>query len=462
MAAMATRHYFGTDGIRGVAGELPMTADFALRVGMATAEMLRSTGIDRPHIAIGRDTRRSGSMLAQALSAGLMARGAEVSMLGVCPTPAVAYLLRTLSADVGIVISASHNPFEQNGLKFFDAAGEKFSDSLEEKLEQLLESLISAPHLSHLPPRSAQAIGSYHEQPHSRDDYLAFLQAQAPRLAGLRLAIDCANGASSAFAHDLFSACGAEVQTIHADPDGSNINVACGSTHPQTIADYVRSQGCDVGISFDGDADRVLFVDRYGRLADGDHMLAICALQQQVPGVVSTLMSNLGVEHFLAEHNITLWRAAVGDRYVHALLQSKGLTLGGEPSGHMLFLDKAPTGDGMLSALQVLHALQVSDTRLEHWIERIPFYPQVLLAVAVPEAYKAHILSLPQVQDALQHAQAQLADQGRLNVRPSGTEALIRVMAEGADADAVHAIAERLAAVVAKAAEESGDQPRSS
>ena len=441
-----SRRYFGTDGIRGVAGSTPMTAEFAFLVGVAAAEALKGAGRAAPTVLMGRDTRRSGQMLTAALSAGLTSRGARTTELGVLPTPGVSFLCRSLGAAAGVVISASHNPFEDNGIKFFSADGEKLSDTLEHEIEDYLE------RAGALPPVTGADIGTmarYNRQ--EGHAYRDFLVASGPDLGGLKIGLDCANGAAYELAPEVFTLLGAETHVIHAEPDGVNINTGCGSTHPEAIQHFVREQGLDLGVTFDGDADRALLVDRSGHLITGDHMLAICALYRHEQAVVSTVMGNLGVEHYLERRDVRFHRAAVGDRYVHEMLRAKGLSLGGEQSGHVLFLDKAPTGDGILSALQTLAAVQGSGMGLETWFDEIVMYPQTLLNVRVAPEVKAGLAEHAQVVAALEHASARLNGEGRVNVRPSGTEPLVRVMVEGRDQLEIEQVARDIAAVVEQA-----------
>ncbi len=441
-----SRHYFGTDGIRGVAGTSPMTAEFAFLVGVAAAEALKGAGRDTPTVLIGRDTRRSGPMLLFALVAGLTSRGAHAVELGVMPTPGVSHLCRSLGAAAGVVISASHNPFADNGIKFFSADGEKLSDALEAEIETHIDQAQA------LPPVTGADIGSFERYDRaSGHEYRDFLVASGPDLNGLKIGLDCANGAAYKLAPEIFTLLGADVRVINAEPDGLNINTACGSTHPEAIANFVQSEGLDLGVTFDGDADRALLVDRSGRLISGDHMLAICALYRHEQAVVSTIMGNLGLEHYLERHGVTFHRAAVGDRYVHEMLRTKGLSLGGEQSGHVLFLDKAPTGDGILSALQTLAAVQGSSKSLEVWFDEITMYPQTLLNVRVDPLVKARLAEHQQVMAALQAASLRLNGEGRVNVRPSGTEPLVRVMVEGRDQVMIEQVARDIAAVVERA-----------
>jgi phosphoglucosamine mutase len=444
MTSMADRRYFGTDGIRGIAGEHPMTGAFAFRLGVAAAEGLRRRGASRPHVVVGMDTRRSGPMLAHAVAAGLASRGADVTWLGVMPTPGVSYLASALEADAGVVVSASHNPFRDNGLKLFNGSGEKLSDALEEEIEALLDLDLDA-----LEPVMGSAVGSATRYRTDDGHYLQHLLANAPYLDGLRVALDCANGASHQIAPRVFEKIGARLDLIHARPDGENINVGCGSTHPETVRERVVEHELDVGVTFDGDADRALLVDRRGRLVTGDHILAICALTAGDTEVVATLMSNLGVERYLQERGVTMHRVQVGDRYVHEELTRRGLRLGGEQSGHVLFLDLAPTGDGILTALQLLAAVRKSGKPIEAWLDEIPVYPQRLVNVRVPATSKGEVIESAAVRDAVEAARSRLGETGRINLRPSGTEPLVRVMVEAED----EALVERLVGEVASAVE---------
>jgi phosphoglucosamine mutase len=443
------KRYFGTDGIRGVAGEMPMTAGFALHVGVALAEVLTDGQGD---VLVGCDTRRSSDMLVHALAAGLTSRGANVRLLGVLPTPAVSFLTRTTDAAAGVVVSASHNPFEQNGIKVFQGNGKKLSDALEHAIEAAIDAAHQDASNGSLARVTGSQIGRSDFAEGLREQYLESLLTDAPDLTGIKVALDCANGAAFASAPHAFRALGADVTVINDAPDGNNINVNCGSTHPQAFQALLESGDFDVGVTFDGDADRALLVDKRGRLVTGDHILALCALARHETTVVSTLMANLGLEHFLAERGVNLLRTQVGDRYVYEALEAQKLTLGGEQSGHVLFLDRAPTGDGVLTALQTLAAVNALGESLEHWVDALTLYPQTLLNVPVDAALKAHIAEHDMVKAALQQAEADLAGWGRINVRPSGTEPLVRVMVEGSDAVRMQSIAERVAAAVARVA----------
>lgn len=424
-----------------------MTAAFALHVGAALADVL---GSGHTEVLVGCDTRRSSDMLTHALAAGLTARGVNVRLLGVVPTPAVSYLTRTTDAAAGVVISASHNPFAQNGIKVFQADGKKLSDALECAIEDAIDSHMTA-HTTGSPV-TGNHIGRSTGAAGLRDQYLESLLTAAPDLTGMNIALDCAHGAAFETAPYVFRMLGANVQVINDTPDGSNINVNCGSTHPQALQTFVTEGDVDVGISFDGDADRALLVDQQGRLVTGDHILALCALARHETTVVSTLMANLGLEHFLAQHSVNLLRTQVGDRYVYEALEQHQLSLGGEQSGHVLFLDHAPTGDGVLTALQTLAAVNALGQPLEHWVDALRLYPQTLINVPVDATLKAHIAEHDVVRAAVQQAETDLAGWGRINVRPSGTEPLVRVMVEGSDAVRMEQIAQRVAAAVARVA----------
>jgi phosphoglucosamine mutase len=435
-----SRQFFGTDGVRSVAGSPPLTAAWTLRLGQAAAEVFKRQS-RRPSVVIGKDTRQSGDMLEAALAAGLTAQGVNVIHLGVMPTPGVSYLTRQLGASAGVVISASHNPFADNGIKFFGASGEKLTDALELEIESLLE--------SDLPNATGTALGTVTDYREAERLYSSFLLEIAPDLSGLKIALDCANGATHRLAPKIFGRAGADVFALYTNPDGRNINTGCGSTHPENLQKIVREMGFDVGVAFDGDGDRCLMVDNTGALVDGDHMLYINGVTRGEPTVVATLMSNMGLEVKLRQHGIHLERTNVGDRYVHERLLEKGLTLGGEQSGHTLFLDSAPTGDGMLSALLTLKAVQQSGKTLQQWREEMPLFPQTLVNVRVTD--KA-IAKHQEVQAALHSVEAALEGRGRVNLRPSGTESLLRVMVEGESQNEIAELAERVASVIRRLA----------
>lgn len=446
------KKYFGTDGIRGRVGTLPITPDFMMRLGYAAGRVLVGGSrhdADVPTVLIGKDTRISGYMLEAALEAGLAAAGVDVVLTGPMPTPAVAYLTRALRAQVGMVITASHNPYEDNGIKFFSAAGIKLPDATELAIEAELErpmQLVTTAELGKA-RRIADAAGRYIE----------FCKSTFPNaldLRGLKIVLDCAHGATYHVAPPVFHELGAEIVTIGNQPDGLNINLDCGSTHTAAMREAVVAQQADLGIAFDGDGDRVVMADCSGRLLDGDQLLYIIALHRQrrqtlQGGVVGTLMTNLALEHALERAAIPFARAQVGDRYVLELLNQRGWQLGGESSGHILALDKHSSGDGIIAALQVLCALRESGKTLQESSAELELYPQVLVNVAVEQRVE---LDNPIVQDAVRLAEEKLAGQGRVLLRASGTEPKIRVMVEGQSHDQVQTLAERIAAAVRQVA----------
>jgi len=426
-----------------------MTAEFAVRLGMAAAETLKGHGVTRPRFIVGMDTRQSSPMLAHAVTAGITARGGDVHWLSVMPTPGVAYLTRALEGHAGVVVSASHNPFTDNGIKFFNHDGEKLPDDLEASIEARLQMDTGNPEAV-----TEGAIGHSSRYRRQGGEYESFLLENAPYLDGLRVGLDCANGASFEIAPYIFNKIGARLDVINADPDGRNINLDCGSTHPGRLRMRVQELGLEVGVSFDGDGDRAILVDSRGRLVSGDHILAICALSRGEREVVGTVMSNLGVESYLGDRGVTLHRTQVGDRYVFQELRHRRLQLGGEQSGHVIFLDKAPTGDGILTALQVLAAVRKSDTPLERWLDEIPIYPQTLVNVRVDPARKHDLAGHQAITQVVEQAEEKLAGKGRINLRPSGTEPLIRVMVEGPDEGIIDDIAREVAAAVTRVAEQ--------
>jgi phosphoglucosamine mutase len=440
--------FFGTDGIRGRAGQPPLDPATVQRVGRA---IVRALGVDGPRVLIGRDTRESGPAIEQHLAAGLAAEGAQVESAGVIPTPAIAHLARKRSGmrrrgyHLGVVISASHNPYEDNGIKVFGGAGRKFSAELEEKTEAAIDSLEG-------PLLNAPSV-------HQRDLSRAYLHHltgsyDGPPLAGLHLAVDCANGATSFFARPLFEGLGARVTAIADQPDGRNINRDCGATSPECVADLVRRVGADAGLAFDGDGDRCILADETGKVIDGDHVLFLTARYLQGTGrlqggaVVATVMSNVGLEIALGKLGIPLVRAAVGDRNVLEEMERRGANLGGEQSGHVIFLDHEPTGDGLLTALKVLEVVRHAGRPLAELGSELPVYPQVLRNVRVRE--KKDIETIPEVRQALDRARSALDGRGRLVVRYSGTEPLLRVMAEGPDEAEVRALTEHIVTCVAQ------------
>ncbi|QFP77278.1 phosphoglucosamine mutase [Deinococcus sp. AJ005] len=435
------RKYFGTDGVRAVAGEFPLTAAWVMNLGVGAGEVLtRRSQTGKVSVVIGKDTRQSGDMLEAALAAGLTARGVNVIHVGVLPTPGVSYLVRQLGADAGVVISASHNPYEDNGIKFFGSDGQKLSDATEHEIEAAIDEV------GGLPPVTGVDLGGVTNSTEAERVYIQYLVSHAPDLSGLKIALDCANGAAYRVAPKVFQAAGADVFAVYTTPDGRNINRSCGSTHMDHLQAIVRNGDYDLGVAFDGDADRALFVDSRGNVVHGDHMLLLNARARPAAAVVATIMTNMALEVKLEEAGIALERTAVGDRYVHERLHSKGLHLGGEQSGHVLFLDVSPTGDGVLTALLTLASMRQLDTTLDVLFDELTMYPQTLVNVRVAD--KKAIARDATVQLAVSRAEAQLAGRGRVNLRPSGTENLIRVMVEGQDAAEIHEIARVLAAVV--------------
>lgn len=436
---MSERKYFGTDGVRAVAGAFPLTASWVMALGAAAGEVLKQQN-PRASVVIGKDTRQSGDMLEAALAAGLTSRGVNVIHVGVLPTPGVSYLTRHLNADAGVVISASHNPYEDNGIKFFGADGQKLRDATELEIEAAIDRVDT------LPPVTGVDLGGVTNYAEAERLYVNYLRTHAPDLSGLRIAMDCANGAAYRVGPKVFQAAGADVFAVYTTPDGRNINRECGSTHLDHLQRIVREGKYDLGVAFDGDADRALFVDSRGNVVHGDHMLLLNARARGEKAVVTTIMANMGLEVKLREAGIPLERTAVGDRYVHERLHDQHLTLGGEQSGHILFLDVSPTGDGVLTALLTLASMRATQTTLDELHDDLVMYPQTLVNVRVAD--KKAIAVDPAVQAAVTDAEARLHGKGRVNLRPSGTENLIRVMVEGQDAAEIHEIARVLAGVV--------------
>jgi phosphoglucosamine mutase len=444
-----TKKYFGTDGIRGRVGEHPITPEFMLRLGYAAGRVLASKGTKgaRPTVLIGKDTRISGYMLEAALEAGLTAAGVDTLLTGPMPTPAVAYLTRALRAQAGIVISASHNPYYDNGIKFFSAEGAKLGDDIEHAIEAELDKPLAV--------MESAKLGKARRIDDAAGRYVEFCKSTFPNnmdLRGLKIVLDCAHGATYHVAPNVFHELGAEIVCIGNKPDGLNINLDVGSTHPQALQKAVVEHKADLGIAFDGDGDRVMMVDSLGNLLDGDQLLYIVALGLYAKGklnggVAGTLMTNLALEHALAKHQIPFARAKVGDRYVLELLNEKNWKLGGENSGHILTLDKHTSGDAIIAALQVLHALKQSGKTLTEM--SLPLFPQVLINVTTKNKID---LNLPQLQAAVKSAETELKDTGRVLLRASGTEPKIRVMVEGQNAKLVQKLAEEIAEVVKKAA----------
>jgi len=442
-----SKKYFGTDGIRGRVGDYPVTAEFMLKLGWAAGRVLGGNRGDR--VIIGKDTRISGYMFESALEAGLSAAGVDVRLLGPMPTPAVAYLTRTLHACAGIVISASHNAYADNGIKFFSGEGTKLPDEVEYAIESELD--------KDMETVESDRLGKAERVSDAAGRYIEFCKSTIPltmSLKGLKIVVDCANGATYHVAPSVFDELGADVLDIGVDPDGLNINQSCGSTQPALLQKIVLEHQADIGIALDGDGDRVIMVDHKGDLVDGDELLFIIALSRQQEGtlqggVIGTLMSNLGLEHALQSHHIEFSRANVGDRYVLELLQQSNSLIGGESSGHIICLDRTTTGDGIVSALQVLAAMVKSGKTLHDLKNGMKKYPQRM--INVPVSGKVELENTPAVQDAVKSAEQRLAGRGRVLLRPSGTEPLVRVMVEGEDAQQVNDEADQLAAIVAAA-----------
>jgi phosphoglucosamine mutase len=442
-----SRKYFGTDGVRGHVGQHPMTVEFALRLASAAARVLAPNG---GSVLIGKDTRLSGYMFEAALEAGFVAAGVNVNLIGPLPTPGVAYMTQRFGCDFGVVISASHNPYEDNGIKFFDSSGGKLSDELEAEIEKHLDTPATTV--------ESQRLGRAVRVDKSRTHYQEFCASTLPpgmNLAGLKIVIDCANGAAYKVAPRVLADLGAEIVPIGCSPNGRNINDGCGSTQPGLLQLTVPGVRANVGIALDGDGDRLVMVDHLGRIVDGDQLLYVIAKGRQAEGslrgpVVGTLMSNLGLEHALNELGIGFQRAAVGDRYVLAMLRETGGVVGGETSGHILCLDRTTTGDGLVSALQVLAIMKQTGASLAELTAGMPRYPQLLLNVRVQKRIDPK--GQPSVVTAVAEAEQRLAGTGRVVLRASGTEPVIRVMVEGQDEAVVRREAEALARVVEAAA----------
>ncbi|WP_203299637.1 phosphoglucosamine mutase [Marinobacter sediminum] len=442
---MSDRKYFGTDGIRGRVGESPITPEFMLRLGWAAGQAFKRDG-QRNSVLIGKDTRLSGYMFESALEAGLAAAGVDVKLLGPMPTPAIAYLTRTFRASAGIVISASHNPHHDNGIKFFSAAGTKLDDALEAEIERWLDQPLEV--------CASGELGKASRVDDAPGRYVEFCKSTVPNefsLDGMKIVLDCAHGATYHVAPKVFRELGANVSVIGGEPDGLNINLNVGSTELGALKQAVVSRGADLGIAFDGDGDRVLMVDRDGSEVDGDELLYVIACQRFAEGrlkggVVGTLMTNLGVELALREQGIEFERANVGDRYVMERLIANNWVLGGEGSGHMVIRDCTSTGDGIVSALQVLLAVYKSGKPLAELRRTMSKLPQTMVNVRVAERFDPH--SREDIASAVRKAEAELGEAGRVLLRASGTEPLIRVMTEGQDAETIDRIANELAVVV--------------
>ncbi len=446
-----TRKLFGTDGVRGTANTHPMTAAMALRLGAAAGRYFRAEGKGAHRVVIGKDTRLSGYMLENALTAGLTSTGMNVLLLGPVPTPAVGFLTKSMRADLGVMISASHNPHEDNGIKFFGPDGFKLSDEAEMEIEAILESEIEL--------AAPERIGRAKRIEDGRGRYQEYAKTTFPsglRLDGLKVVIDCANGAAYRAAPEVLWELGAEVIPIGVTPNGTNINLRCGSTHPETAAEAVVAHGAHVGITLDGDADRVMILDETGRVADGDQIMALLAARWADEGrlaggvLVASVMSNLGLERFLTARGLRLERAPVGDRYVVEAMRRGGWNLGGEQSGHIVMTDYATTGDGLIAGLQFLAEMARTGAAASTLVQSFETVPQMLKNVRYGAG--AEPLRAPSVQAAIASAEVRLAGQGRLLIRKSGTEPLIRVMAECEDeamlAEVVDGIVEAVRAAV--------------
>ncbi|MGE8105054.1 phosphoglucosamine mutase [Allorhizobium sp. NPDC080224] len=442
-----TRRYFGTDGIRGLSNRFPMTPDLAMRVGIAAGTIFRRGG-HRHRVVIGKDTRLSGYMLENAMVAGFTAAGLDAFVLGPIPTPAVAMLTRSLRCDLGVMISASHNPFADNGIKLFGPDGYKLSDELEQQIEELLEKDLYGQLAAPNDIGRAKRIDGVH------DRYVEFAKRTLPRdvtLHGLRVAIDCANGAAYKVAPAALWELGADVVTIGDEPNGTNINLECGSTHPDALQKKVHETRADIGIALDGDADRVIIVDENGTVIDGDQLMAVVAETWAQDGllrgggIVATVMSNLGLERFLGDKGLTLARTKVGDRYVVEHMRNHDFNVGGEQSGHIVLADHGTTGDGLVAALQILAAVKRTGKAVSELCHRFEPVPQLLRNVRFSGGKP---LEDAVVKQAIADAEAELAKSGRLVIRPSGTEPLIRVMAEGDDREQVERIVNELVDVI--------------
>ena len=443
-----TRKYFGTDGVRGTVGQIPMTPEFVLRLGYAAGKVL--SGQSRsPSVLIGKDTRISGYMIEAALEAGFSAAGVDVLLCGPLPTPGVAYLTRALRLSAGVVISASHNPYTDNGIKFFSGDGYKLPDAVEAEIEAMLEQPIGC--------NEAAKLGRARRVDDAQGRYVEFCKSTFPNeldLKGLKIVVDCAHGAAYDVAPHVFHELGAEVAAVGVEPDGFNINEGSGATSPERLAGEVKKSSADIGIALDGDGDRVVMVDRAAKAYDGDQLLyAIVkhrAAGERIAGVAGTLMTNYALEQALARMNVPFARAMVGDRYVIELLRERMWLLGGENSGHIICLDKHTTGDGIVSALQVLTAVRESGKTLAELTADLVMYPQVLLNVEVPKSFdwKKH----QSIADARSRVERSLNGRGRVLLRPSGTEPVLRVMVEGEPREAIESAAKAIADTVRKAA----------
>jgi phosphoglucosamine mutase len=448
---MAQRRFFGTDGVRGKVGDDPITPEIVLKLGWAAGRVLAASG-EPGKVLIGKDTRVSGYMLESALESGLSAAGVDIRLIGPMPTPGIAYLTRTARARAGIVISASHNPYYDNGIKFFSADGAKLPDEVEAEIERMMGEPIRTVDSSRL--------GKVKRYEDAAGRYIEYCKSTFPHrlsLDGLKIVVDSANGAAYYVAPAVFSELGADVVAIANEPDGFNINEKCGSTHPSALTEAVRAHGADLGIALDGDGDRVLMVDARGEIVDGDQLLFIMAMSRRERGtlrggVVGTLMTNFGLEQAFADKGIPFKRAAVGDRYVMNLLKQQDWELGGETSGHIICLDKSTTGDGIVSALEVLTVLRQTGRGLAELTSGMEIYPQTMINVRTERRFD--VKSSARISQAVAAAESELAGRGRVVLRASGTEPVVRVMVEGQDAGLVERLSRDLAETVRAAAQE--------
>ena len=441
---------FGTDGIRGKVNKYPITPEVALRVGMAAAIILKKQHHGRNMVLIGKDTRLSGYMIESALTSGICSMGMNVTLVGPLPTPGIAFLTRALRIDAGVVISASHNPFYDNGIKFFSHDGFKLPDEIESRIEELVKDDSLERYRA-----KGEDVGKAFRLDDATGRYIEYIKSTLKKgvtFEGMKVVVDCANGSAYKTTPWLLRELGADVVSIHDSPNGTNINEHCGSLHMEEVVRTVRETKADIGIAHDGDADRVLICDEKGRIVDGDQIMGMCAEEMQASGtlkqeaVAATVMSNIGLEIFLKKIGVTLLRTKVGDRYVVERMQRDGLNLGGEQSGHIIFLDHNTTGDGPITAVQVLNLMKAKDRPLSRLAARIKLFPQILINVEVEK--RQDIRAVPEIEQAVAHAEERLGGRGRVLVRPSGTEPKIRVMLEGEDQKIITRLGRDIAKVI--------------
>ena len=441
---------FGTDGIRGKVNKYPITPEIALRVGMAAAIVLKKEHHGRNMVLIGKDTRISGYMIESALTSGICSMGMNVTLVGPLPTPGIAFLTRALRIDAGVVISASHNPFYDNGIKFFSHDGFKLPDAIEMRIEELVKDDALDRHRA-----KGETVGKAFRLDDATGRYIEYIKSSLKKgvtFEGMKVVVDCANGSAYKTTPWLLRELGADVVSMNDYPDGTNINEGCGSLHMDGVIRKVLQTKADIGIAHDGDADRVLICDEKGRLVDGDQIMGMCAAEMHAAGslkqatVVATVMSNIGLELFLKKTGITLVRTKVGDRYVVEMMQKQGYNFGGEQSGHIIFLDHNTTGDGPITAVQVLNLMKTKDLPLSRLAARIKLFPQVLINVEVER--RQDIRTIPQIEKAVKQAEERLCGKGRVLVRPSGTEPKIRVMLEGEDKKLITRLGKDIARVI--------------